>query len=425
MYLLVTSAFSQEVDGGNGHSIILDEKGRVWTFGRNNHGQLGNGTFLNSSVPIQINLQKIQKISRGYDHSLALDSGGNIWCWGINDHGQLGVPGRRDIPFPFKLTGTSDFVAIEGAHRHSVALKKDGSVVSWGTNVSGELGSGDIKERNKPGTVLTVQGPLRNIVAIASVGAHSLALDSTGNVWGWGSNCFYQLSPDKKDAQMYAIRVEGIPKMRSVATGWHHSIGLDSAGNIWAWGSDPSGQFRETTTKFFQHPVKFQGVPEISEIACGSWHSLAIDTEGRVWAWGKNHFGMLGTNDTISASTPKKVSGIGKICKIGAGCFHSMAIDSEGKVWSFGDNPSGQLGLFSDKRKLSPNEMLLSTRKGIDEQRLAELKWDKFLRNISLNNLFLFLRENAPFCISIFLNVITAAFVYRRIKKSFRENRVA
>ena len=67
------SAKSQQVDGGNGHAIILDSNGIVYTIGRNNFGQIGDSTFINTSVPKEVSrLPKAMRISRGYDHSLAI-----------------------------------------------------------------------------------------------------------------------------------------------------------------------------------------------------------------------------------------------------------------------------------------------------------------------------------------------------------------
>ena len=84
-------ALAQEVDGGNSHSIILDEQGQVWTMGRNDHGQLGNGSYDNSSVSLMLDgLPLIKSISREYDHTMALDEVGNLLAWGRNNYGQLG-----------------------------------------------------------------------------------------------------------------------------------------------------------------------------------------------------------------------------------------------------------------------------------------------------------------------------------------------
>ena len=89
---LIIQTYAQQVDGGNGHAIILDSNGIVFTIGRNNFGQIGDSTYANTSVPTEVSrLPKAMRISRGYDHSLAIDSSGHIWAWGRNNYGQLGT----------------------------------------------------------------------------------------------------------------------------------------------------------------------------------------------------------------------------------------------------------------------------------------------------------------------------------------------
>jgi alpha-tubulin suppressor-like RCC1 family protein len=96
--------FAQIVDGGNGHSIILDKKGNVWTIGRNDFGQLGDSSLKNSSIPKKVKgLKNIVAISRGYDHCIALDSKGNLFLWGRNNYGQIGCTSVNDQWVPQKL----------------------------------------------------------------------------------------------------------------------------------------------------------------------------------------------------------------------------------------------------------------------------------------------------------------------------------
>src|SRR5688572_5586180 len=74
-----STVFSQHLDGGNGHAIILKD-GKVWTVGRNNYGQLGDSSLNNSNIPIQVKgLKNVIAVSRGYDHSIALKDDGTAW----------------------------------------------------------------------------------------------------------------------------------------------------------------------------------------------------------------------------------------------------------------------------------------------------------------------------------------------------------
>ncbi|QNR25109.1 RCC1 domain-containing protein [Croceimicrobium hydrocarbonivorans] len=223
------SAKSQQVDGGNGHAIILDSNGIVYTIGRNNFGQIGDSTFINTSVPIEVSrLPKAMRISRGYDHSLAIDSSGYIWAWGRNNYGQLGTSILYDYNTPQKLSGHSDFIAVEGGHWHTVSLKRDGTVWTWGHNYYGELGNGTREHSQYPTQVITNdQNVLTEIIQIASVGYHTLALNSKGEVYSWGGNTYASLGHTKNKIQPYAEKIKSLSNITSIATGWHHSVALN------------------------------------------------------------------------------------------------------------------------------------------------------------------------------------------------------
>lgn len=365
---LASFSQSQMVAGGNGHSIVLQKNGHVYCLGRNNYGQIGDSTFENRLYPTLVKgLPKIKFIARGYDHSIAIDAQGRIYTWGRNNYGQLGTNLPLDFPFPQKLQNHQDFVQAAGGHWHTVALKKDGSVWSWGHNFFGELGNGTREHSAMPVSVLIENGNrLTGIQSIVSVGYHTLALDSSGHVYGWGANDYGQLGIPNKNVVSFATLIPNLSHISSVAVGWHHSVALDDQGILHLWGSDPSQQNREKVG-YFNYTIKrlAEGYPKFRTIVCGSWHSLAIDEKGRLWGWGKNQYGMLGTGDTISKSAPVLLPTQKGICTIGAGCFQSLMVDSTGQIWTMGDNPSGQQGQGNLLRLHSPQLIVFSSNSNV------------------------------------------------------------
>jgi len=181
--------------GGN-HSVALDKNGMVWTWGSNNHGQLGNGTNTNSNNPLKINeISNIKRISAGNEHTIALDSYGKIWIWGNNENGRLGDgTSDKEKNIPIQITELNEIVEIDAGFGHSLALKLDGTVWSWGDNDKGQLGSGDYESKNRPIQVKN----LTNIAAISAGHYHNLALDFNGNLYSWGWNNHGQLGDGTK-----------------------------------------------------------------------------------------------------------------------------------------------------------------------------------------------------------------------------------
>ena len=102
----LTDEITAIVEGWN-HSLALKGDGTVWAWGHNYYGQLGNGAYYNSNIPVQVlGLTGITAIAGGGYHSLALKNDGTVWIWGHNRSGQLGkgintnsnVPVRVSIP---------------------------------------------------------------------------------------------------------------------------------------------------------------------------------------------------------------------------------------------------------------------------------------------------------------------------------------
>ena len=77
------------IAGGYRHSLAVLSDGTVWTWGLNNLGQLGNNSFGDSSVPVQVSgLTGVVEVAAGAYHCLALKSDGTVWAWGDNSEGQ-------------------------------------------------------------------------------------------------------------------------------------------------------------------------------------------------------------------------------------------------------------------------------------------------------------------------------------------------
>lgn len=132
------------VAGGN-HSLVLMDDNSVWGWGRNNEGQLGQGfTSLSESDPLEITgLGPVAAISAGGTHSLARTSDGKIWAWGNNSQGQLGdgTTTRRDVPVAVSIRAGA--IGLVGGQYHSLAVEPNCPAVSgWGSNGFGQLGIG-------------------------------------------------------------------------------------------------------------------------------------------------------------------------------------------------------------------------------------------------------------------------------------------
>lgn len=344
IYSLSTSkCFSQTIAAGAFHSTVLCNDNTVQAFGNNSYGQLGNGTFTDSNIPIQVtDLTGINKLAAGLYHSLALKNDGTVWAWGYNNSGQLGNGTFSNSNIPIQISSLASIIAIASGWSHSLALKNDGTVWAWGRNSSGQLGNGDTINSSTPIQVSSLIG----ITAIAAGSGYSFALKNDGTVWAWGHGSFGELGNGSFTNSSVPIQDSSLSGVIAIAGGAIHSLALKSDGTVWAWGYNNYGQLGNGTyISGTCVPLQDSSLSNVSSIAAGFFHSLAVKNDGTVWAWGSNSYGELGLGyPSGNAHAPLQVSIITDIVSITGGHGHSLAQKNDGTLLSFGKNSDGQLG---------------------------------------------------------------------------------
>jgi alpha-tubulin suppressor-like RCC1 family protein len=140
---------------GGYHSCATLEDASLHCWGRNKSGQLGDGTQIDRFRPVHVaGLKgKPATVALGQSHSCVLQTGGGrVDCWGSNAIGQLGLGTFTDSPTPRRVKGVGGVLAqlFTGGHHTCAVLQEDGSIRCWGQNFYGQLGDGNRRDRNKP-----------------------------------------------------------------------------------------------------------------------------------------------------------------------------------------------------------------------------------------------------------------------------------
>jgi alpha-tubulin suppressor-like RCC1 family protein len=137
---------------GARHNIALSENGTLSAWGSNANGQFGDGTTQGQNSPVQIGKDHDWSLAATspYNHTLAIKKDGTLWGWGKNQTGQLGNGTVSNALSPIQIGKETSWVFIATGSSHSVALKSDGTVWSWGSNAYGQLGDGGTENKAAP-----------------------------------------------------------------------------------------------------------------------------------------------------------------------------------------------------------------------------------------------------------------------------------
>ncbi len=170
---------------GNSHYLFLDKQNKLWSWGSNYNGELGDGTTTQRTNPAQIMSEKqFTQVSAGDRFSLAIDEEGKIWSWGSNYCGQLGDGTVTGKTTPVQINMETQFIQISTGYQHSIAIDNEGNLWTWGRNKEGQLGDGTTNNRAVPQKIMNGTKFKRVYAREYS----SLALDVNGNLWSWGEN---------------------------------------------------------------------------------------------------------------------------------------------------------------------------------------------------------------------------------------------
>ena len=158
---------------------------RCW--GRNNLGQLGNGTNTESDTPVEVEgIANATQVTAGYEHTCALLSTGQIKCWGWNAGGELGAGfASVDSDTRVEVQGITDATRVVAGIQDTCAVLSTGSVECWGENAYGELGNGSTADLSD--TPVEVQG-IANATDVAIGLRHMCAVLSSGAAKCWGDD---------------------------------------------------------------------------------------------------------------------------------------------------------------------------------------------------------------------------------------------
>ncbi|RBP99196.1 RCC1 domain-containing protein, partial [Bifidobacterium xylocopae] len=323
-----------QVSAGNNYSLAIGDDGHAYSWGGNGWGNLGNGSsddniYTPHPTPARVTDPAADTtwttLSAGGYHSLAIDSNGHAYSWGRNDSGQLGNGSSGGInPTPARIidpAANTTWTTISAGDYHSLAIDSNGHAYSWGWNSGGQLGNGS-NDRNPHPTPARVTDPAADTkwTTISAGTGHSLAIDNHGHAYSWGWNINGQLGngsngtnpPNYDNADKNTpVRVTdpaADTKWTTINAGYNYSLAIDNNGHAYSWGWNRSGQLGDNSNG--TNPPNYDNADKHTPvrvhdpapnttwttISAGWGHSLAMDSNAHAYSWGSNNAGQLGDN---------------------------------------------------------------------------------------------------------------------------------
>ncbi len=297
--VVIGSGYASVAVGGiyaDTHAVAIKTDGGLWTMGGNNYGQLGDGSTDSSDIPQQVGPADVVFVSAavGDTASYAISSDHRLWAWGDNQYGQLGDKTTFNRPTPVVI-GT-EFQAVAAGGQHALGLKTDGSVWAWGDNKFGQIGDGANLQRNAP--VKIGDG----FVAISAGVFFSLALKSDGSLWAWGANTYGELGDGTSVQRTTPTRAGGNMTFSQISAGGYHTTAIANDANrtIYTWGDNGKGQLGELSGskqgRSIGGPGRFNAVAagtHVATLSSGRFHTSVLNSDGTLRAFGGNDYGQL------------------------------------------------------------------------------------------------------------------------------------
>ena len=243
-----------EISVGQGHVCAVLDDSSLTCWGSNEHGQLGDGTYERSNVPIEVSVIQqgsvVKSVSVGSGFTCALLGNHTVFCWGNSDFHKLGgeiIKSGAISTAYVNIPGNESVLSVSSGSAHSCALTSGGQLYCWGNGDDGRLGNGQyghslpdlVEFPPEAGAVSGFDLGLYHTCAIvAGSDAYCSGSNTDGQLDGQIStytsgdstlrNSQYRYSPESKTPV-------GEP-LKDIKAGRFHTCGLGQSGSVYCWG---------------------------------------------------------------------------------------------------------------------------------------------------------------------------------------------
>ncbi len=346
---------------------IKSEDKSLWSWGRDQDGQLGIGENPNAIYPEHVDYRTPQlvndsntwkTVSAGSFHGNAIDTEGRLWGWGYadNNYDQSGFTAIKYTP---TQVGTdTDWEVVSCGYQNTYLIKENGTLWVMGLNGKGSSGLGD----NVTEEGIVQIGSDSDWSKVNSYGRGVIAIKNNGQLYVWGNNEFGKLGFDSATTPYIStptqiIGTENI-NFAYADVGRRHGVASDIDGNYYGWGENLSGQLGNGEIETYEEFQRIDtGDIKVDFVSAAGRTSGFISAGGSMRMFGSNDTGQLGYGEDAitNPNAPIEVQ-IGTtlenatIVKYNSSAVVQGVLTDTGQLWVWGDNQYGRLGVGHDDR---------------------------------------------------------------------------
>jgi alpha-tubulin suppressor-like RCC1 family protein len=310
--------------------------GQLWDWGYGRYGALGVAPIgAEVEKPQRVpTLKSVTSVAADQYAGVAATSNGRVWTWGGDEGGMLGdgqASGQRALPGT--VAGPTGVVAVAAGDNTRYAVTASGRVWGWGDNFDGQLCLGDRTERDTP---VLIPGVF-DVTAVATSGMTTYLLKRNGTVWGCGEGMFGQLGHGVTTRTLSPVVVPFGKQVTSIALNLDVGYAV-IGGRVWAMGNNEWGMLGNGQEGYTRQdtPALVPKLSGVSRLAVEFTEGLALLTSGTVAYWGDAAPGRLAAS--VPVLTKATAIAVDSLYPSG---FYAV---QDGHIWQWGDGTSTALG---------------------------------------------------------------------------------
>ncbi|MDL2211802.1 hypothetical protein LJB88_02885, partial [Erysipelotrichaceae bacterium OttesenSCG-928-M19] len=319
----------------------------------------------------QVSAVKFVGAKTNHLSGLTLDSNGKVWTWGYNHYGLLGddsfkepiniAPGGKSFNggmkrIPYFVDNNINVVAIEGGYVTSYAIDDKGVLYAWGYGLTGQMGDGTTRVNNPvPIVVPGLEGKkVKSVDTGPEAGSTTYIMTEDGEIYAWGWSDLGKIPqptgtvhPQPITSPRKITELDGL-NIVDYSVGLHHMLFLSEDGKVYntGWGTDGRLGHGDAVTQYLPKEMEFftNNNKKVVQISASSESSLVLTEDGEMYEWGRLY---RASHQSEIVNSPKLVEidldsnpygYTPEWTKVVSGKYTNYAIDQHGRIWSWGSN---------------------------------------------------------------------------------------